>query len=324
MYTLEERFILNEDTDSEDIEDADLILDDQDWGTQYAEVVKTKDKTKVEAFWKKYFTEEWGKDAEDVKNLRSYFMNTLLDRGWEAKLNPYIEYVENIINNKSGNGLSLKDIAPMRVQIEAVKKQPALIGDADLRGRGKLGFHNLIFKKSFYKVSYNDQLEYLKLQHALLEKSAVVENLVQTFANIFLLSGDIKNYSKNIQPSEDAVLRDLRSVKVHVEKVIGKKIGEPEAVTDKTITKILEKLPDKARAKLALSYLYDIASIWYPEALAAVEKESGKALASIKDSTPIKAEDSAKFKSIFGFTSHKYDSKHMLLLLTKLLEVVKS
>lgn len=342
-FVLEERLVLHEEdffdpSDLPDYEDSDEVSEPEkpetaaltgeiDWEKEYA---KCKTSEEYKKFWKGvpnsrtkleagYYKGEWGDKAQMIENLGGYFLTSLTELGWDRDENPFIAFVEDILESKTGTHLELPKTADnnfLTVIFKTFKEHN--LKDEDLRGSGKLGRYNLIFNPNFYAQTMSNQEKYLAQQSKLIHNAEKIDGDLQTvWINILDTKGNIKTFDAVIPTSNLSAFRDINRVAALIEKVTG--VVDDAEATDESIKKALEQITSEDDAKTALAYLYDVFGATNYAVIQAVNKANSNSLTLIRNSVNLSAKDSNRFRQIF-FNATKYSAATIKQLLEKLLE----
>lgn len=339
-FILEERLVLHEEdfldlSDLPDYEDSDKVAEPEtttltgeiDWEKEYAKCKTSEDYKK---FWKGvpnprtkleagYYKGEWGDKAQTIENLGGYFLTSLTELGWDRDENPFIAFVEDILESKTGTRLELPKTADnnfLTIIFKSFKEHH--LKDEDLRGNGKLGRYNLVFNPNFYAQTMGNQEKYLAQQSKLMHNAEKIDGDLQTvWINILDTKGNIKTFDAVIPTSNLSAFREINRVAALVEKVTG--VVDDVEATDESIKKALERITSVDEAKTALAYLYDVFGATNYAIIQAVNKANSNSLTLIRNSVNLSAKDSNRFRQIF-FNATKYSAATIKQLLEKLLE----
>ena len=195
-FILDERYFLLEDTEPDELDDAEDLEDDTDeldsaedieaddyksgdkidWASWYNEARKTKETDKK--FWYGdieaksgtpeqlgYLEYEWPGHGQFIDKLGILFTETLTKYGWTEIENPYVSYLRTVFYGTVDKGMSEIKHKDYKAIKEAVDS--GLLSEDDLRGKGKLKFLNMIFTLGFLTANALDQKKYLQLQRKL-------------------------------------------------------------------------------------------------------------------------------------------------------------
>lgn len=172
-YILEERFILKEAGNLLEADD-DLFASGakKDWATLLKKAQASGDQKEVSNLWNSYFAEEWGPDAQHVRDLGEAFIIELENLGFSANINPFINYVKDLFTNK---------IYPDSDHYGALHNayNRNKVTNTMLKGVDVLQKNNLIFSAHFFEKDSADILDYIDLWNTcdnLVKTQKLVEN----------------------------------------------------------------------------------------------------------------------------------------------------
>lgn len=203
-FILEERFILYEGTE-----------DTINWEQEFA---KCETAEKRNAFWDKYYTAVWGSQKAAIKQIG--IESCLQALGWTEAENPLLAFLE-CISETPINGVGLKTITRADFKMLTTAFTNGILSEEDLEKGGKFGNYNLIYNPNLYTrvASSEDQLEYLRLQHAFQTSSGLTGgDRAKAFANIYTATGDSSNLQASIAPG--GKLRDLKRMTRIIERFV--------------------------------------------------------------------------------------------------------
>ena len=269
-YILEERFILKEAGNLLEADD-DLFAfgAKKDWATLLKKAQASGDQKEVSNLWNSYFAEEWGPDAQHVRDLGEAFIIELENLGFSANINPFINYVKDLFTNK---------IYPNSDRYGTLHNayNRNKVTDTTLKGEAILQKNNLIFSAYFFKKNSADMLDYINLWNtcsSLVKTQKLVENDV---LRARYAAGDAKvseadNFFKDVffKPgnaiakvdTKGNVTKDLNEIS-RIQEVLKLCFNTDVALDkseelDATIETILTDFVagDKAKAKAAINYI---------------------------------------------------------------------
>lgn len=269
-YILEERFILKEAGNLLEADD-DLFASGakKDWATLLKKAQASGDQKEVSNLWNSYFAEEWGPDAQHVRDLEEAFIIELENLGFSANINPFINYVKDLFTNK---------IYPDSDRYGALHNayNRNKVTNTMLKGVDVLQKNNLIFSAHFFEKDSADILDYIDLWNTcdnLVKTQKLVENDVlrtryadgedsvkkidEFFTDVFFKPGNA--IAKTDTPGK--VTEDLNEIS-RIQEVLKlcfntdvalDKSEELDATTETILTDFV--MGDKAKAKAAINYI---------------------------------------------------------------------
>lgn len=276
-YILEERFILTEDDPVEATTDIDTETATEtaittngpkDWQALLNDAADSKTQKDVEKIWEQYYKEEWGPDAQHIKDLGEAFTMELTNLGFTENLNPFITFVKKIFAKK---------IYPDSNQYGAIHNSfnARRITKEMLKGTGLLGDNNIIFNTSLYTYKSVDILDYIKYwdegiatcktsdlaeDEVLRAKYAVpVSNKVKDIGayikDAFFVGGDTRK--PEAIAKTPGTLKPLTQIKNTLEDDFADGLSDNKTEVEADIETILKDFVagDKQKAKAAISYI---------------------------------------------------------------------
>ena len=311
-------------------EKARKALSGTDWAKLYSQCTN---KPEFDAFWDKYFAEEWGANADAVKSFEGTFTNDLKEIGWDAITNPIIGFLKkDSIKKLLGN--KFNKFVYVTLHNALARGELSLKDFNEKNTSNSFGDANVIFNMDFYNKSPNEMEAYLKAQYQLNSRSsylpgelAAAYNKDQNtrkiiLSNIILDRGKISNLTDEAVKS--AIIKgNLRPVTT-VQQVLAKNVGASaenarEAASDKDIEECLKRINGKDNALKVLAYLYSVFSASDAETqIRKLDNHTTMSMADIYDTYTPKAAEVLKIRNVLPLKNKTLQPRQIEQLLTGL------
>lgn len=171
MNELNEKLILNENAFDDfvngvnDTAGVETQSEPTDWKKELASVGSNEEA--IAAVWKKFFGETFGWDHIDaVNNLGKAVRVECTYLGFNDTLNPFIGFINTLINDGLISEINSAEYSTIHNCYGRYGNKDYL-SEADIRGTGKFGKKNLVFRKDLYTKAPSEIEEYLYLQNIL-------------------------------------------------------------------------------------------------------------------------------------------------------------
>lgn len=287
-----------------------------------------------EAFWKDYYKETFGEDADKIRKKFQSSIGYLNKRlGWTAAENPIIDllsikekipkfladannysdtYFMNIAKAADSNKLQLTDVA-------AVEKDGAAASDQG----SILGKYDILNNRNFRALAPSDLDEWLELRQKAMKESDIADDARgKLFANSFLVAGNATNAAADVADNlvQTGPLLNLKQARQRLGRFLGVDLTSKETASESTITNILASIKGLNKYAEIFIFCYDALPMISQGCQEALGPEIKKALDTYRTQVNkvITREDAITVRNNLKLGKTKYPPKVACLLLYEL------